>query len=145
MSTTNARACLIINHNNSTHDPHKTHTTHTVILNSSDFDYLYTKGSNNEPIDRSSLLLRFDPLLGTPVPVNQSQQQQQQQELTLLNILSTNNNNNQTRALSPTLEEHETSGSNQSFVLEPSAKPAGGAGIQRDPQYKPPVDRTKVS
>ncbi|XP_034485319.1 putative mediator of RNA polymerase II transcription subunit 26 isoform X2 [Drosophila innubila] len=115
-----------------------------IILNSSDFDYLYTKGSNNEPIDRSSLLLRFDPLLGTPVPVNQSQQQQQQQELTLLNILSINNNNNQTRALSPTLEEHETSGSNQSFVLEPSAKPAGeGAGIQRDPQYKPPVDRTK--
>ncbi|KAM8704524.1 hypothetical protein ACLKA7_009037 [Drosophila subpalustris] len=115
-----------------------------IILNSSDFDYLYTKGSNNEHIDRSSLLLRFDPLLGAPVPVNQSQQQQQQ-ELTLLNILS-NNNNNQARALSPTLEEHETSGSNQSFVLEPSAKStggSGGAGTQRDSQYKPPVDRTK--
>jgi len=127
-----------------------THTHNTVILNSSDFDYLYTKGSNNEPIDRSSLLLRFDPLLGTPVPVNQAQHHQQQ-ELTLLNILSNNNNNNQARALSPTLEEHETSGSNQSFVLEPSAKAAPtaggtvGRGVPGDSNYKPPVDRSKVS
>ncbi|KAH8307756.1 hypothetical protein KR044_012676 [Drosophila immigrans] len=112
-----------------------------IIFNSSDFDYLYTKGSNNAPIDRSSLLLKFDPLLGAPVPVYQSQHQQ---ELTLLNILS--NNNNLPRALSPTLEEHETSGSNQSFVIEPSAKTytkAEGAGIQKDLQIKPPVDRSK--
>ncbi|KAH8360053.1 hypothetical protein KR093_010416 [Drosophila rubida] len=112
-----------------------------IIFNSSDFDYLYTKGSNNAPIDRSSLLLKFDPLLGAPVPVNQSQLQQEQ---TLLNILS--NNNNLARALSPTLEEHETSGSNQSFVIEPSAKisaKAEGAGTQRDSQIKPPVDRSK--
>ncbi|EDV94832.1 GH17506 [Drosophila grimshawi] len=79
--------------------------------------------SNNAPIDRSSLLLKFDPLLGAPVPVNQ----QSQQEQTLHNILSNinnnhknsnnknnNNYNNLTRALSPTLEEHDSSGSNQS-------------------------------
>ena len=48
-----------------------------VILNPSDFDYLLTKGSSNVNVDRSSLLLRFDPLLGVPVPVNQSEQQQQ--------------------------------------------------------------------
>ncbi|XP_062122082.1 putative mediator of RNA polymerase II transcription subunit 26 isoform X3 [Drosophila sulfurigaster albostrigata] len=105
------------------------------------FDYLYTKGSNNAPIDRSSLLLKFDPLLGAPVPVNQSQHQQEQ---TLLNILS--NNNNLARALSPTLEEHETSGSNQSFVIEPSAKTSKkseGPGTQRELQIKPPVDRSK--
>ncbi|XP_002137860.4 transforming acidic coiled-coil-containing protein 3 isoform X2 [Drosophila pseudoobscura] len=41
-----------------------------LILNSSDFDYLYTKGNNNAPVDRSSLLLKFDPLLGAAVPVN---------------------------------------------------------------------------
>ncbi|XP_030562216.1 PDZ and LIM domain protein Zasp isoform X3 [Drosophila novamexicana] len=94
--------------------------------------------SNNAPIDRSSLLLKFDPLLGAPVPVNQSQQQQQQQEQALLNILS--NNNNLTRALSPTLEEHETSGSNQSLTFEPCAKGAAAAA-QKD--FKPPVDRTR--
>ncbi|XP_064554118.1 uncharacterized protein tacc isoform X3 [Drosophila montana] len=111
-----------------------------IILNSSDFDYLYTKGSNNAPIDRSSLLLKFDPLLGAPVPVNQSQQHQQQQEQALLNILSTNNNNNLTRALSPTLEEHETSGSNQSLTFEPCAK---GAAAAAQKEFKPPVDRTR--
>ncbi|XP_030240436.1 transforming acidic coiled-coil-containing protein 3 isoform X2 [Drosophila navojoa] len=104
-----------------------------IILNSSDFDYLYTKGSSNAPVDRSSLLLKFDPLLGAPVPVNQLPQQEQ----ALLNILS--NNNNIARALSPTLEEHETSGSNHSFASESSAK--GVTGAQKD--FKPPVDRTK--
>ncbi|XP_034112874.2 uncharacterized protein LOC117573656 isoform X7 [Drosophila albomicans] len=97
--------------------------------------------SNNAPIDRSSLLLKFDPLLGAPVPVNQSQHQQEQ---TLLNILS--NNNNLARALSPTLEEHETSGSNQSFVIEPSAKTSKkseGPGTHQELQIKPPVDRSK--
>ncbi|XP_059610638.1 uncharacterized protein LOC132257658 isoform X2 [Phlebotomus argentipes] len=35
----------------------------------SDLDYLLTKGGNcGDPIDRSSLLLRFDPLLNQPVP-----------------------------------------------------------------------------
>lgn len=75
----------------------------------------------------------------------------QQQEQKLLNVLSNsnnnNNNNNLPRALSPTLEEHETSGSNQSFVLESSAKgrtPAGGL-VDNDFKFKPPVDRTKVS
>ncbi|XP_023179017.2 putative mediator of RNA polymerase II transcription subunit 26 isoform X3 [Drosophila hydei] len=92
--------------------------------------------SNNAPVDRSSLLLKFDPLLGAPVPVNQLPQQEQ----SLLNILS-NNNNNIIRALSPTLEEHETSGSNHSFASESSAKSA--AGPQKE--FKPPVDRSKVS
>ncbi|XP_017847033.1 uncharacterized protein LOC108603072 isoform X2 [Drosophila busckii] len=110
-----------------------------IILNSSDFDYLYTKGSNDAPVDRSSLLLKFDPLLGAPVPVNLSQHHQQQQELALLNILS--NNNNLTRALSPTVEEHESS--NQSFVIETSAKPATASGNAKELPYKPPVDRTK--
>ncbi|KAH8407788.1 hypothetical protein KR222_007815 [Zaprionus bogoriensis] len=124
----------------------------TVVLNSSDFDYLYTKGISNAPIDRSSLLLKFDPLLGTPVPVNlQSQQEQEQKLLNVLSSINSNNNsnnNNPGRALSPTLEEHETSGSNQSFVIEPSAKaasvPTGAGGdVEKDPKFKPPVDRTK--
>ncbi|XP_017119829.1 uncharacterized protein LOC108141124 isoform X2 [Drosophila elegans] len=105
-----------------------------LILNSSDFDYLYTKGSNNAPIDRSSLLLKFDPLLGAPVPVNHPNQQEQ----TLLNILGSNQNQNQNRNLSPTLEEHETSGGNQSFGIEASAKDTA-----KKLDFKPPVDRTK--
>ncbi|XP_046868287.1 transforming acidic coiled-coil-containing protein 3 isoform X2 [Drosophila willistoni] len=107
-----------------------------LIFNSSDFDYLYTKGNNNAPVDRSSLLLKFDPLLGTPVPVNSLQQQ----ELALSNLLggNNNNNNNNNRALSPTLEEHESSGSNQSFAIETSAK-----SIVKELEFKPPVDRTK--
>lgn len=40
-----------------------------VFLNPSDFDFLLTKGNNNEHVDRSSLLLKFDPLLGHSVPV----------------------------------------------------------------------------
>lgn len=131
------------------HTSSKTPTTKTVILNSSDFDYLYTKGHNNAPIDRSSLLLKFDPLLGAPVPVNHQQFQQQQQEQKLFNVLNGNNNNNNLpRALSPTLEEHETSGSNQSFVIEPTAKGGrsqAGAQLGNDFKFKPPVDRTKVS
>ncbi|XP_043951382.1 uncharacterized protein LOC108032905 isoform X2 [Drosophila biarmipes] len=101
-----------------------------LILNSSDFDYLYTKGSNNAPIDRSSLLLKFDPLLGAPVPVNHLNQQEQ----ALLNILGANQN----RILSPTLEEHETSGGNQSFGVVSSAKDTA-----KKLDFKPPVDRTK--
>ena len=42
-----------------------------MILNTADFDYLLTKGNNTIKVDRSSLLLRFDPLLGTPVVINQ--------------------------------------------------------------------------
>ncbi|XP_034660323.1 transforming acidic coiled-coil-containing protein 3 isoform X4 [Drosophila subobscura] len=110
---------------------HDTASNTNLILNSSDFDYLYTKGSNNAPVDRSSLLLKFDPLLGAPVPVNHPQLQEQ----ALLNILG---NHNQNRALSPTWEEHETSGSNQSFVIESSAKE-----VVKNFGYKPPVDRTK--
>ncbi|KAH8343969.1 hypothetical protein KR084_002827 [Drosophila pseudotakahashii] len=102
-----------------------------LILNSSDFEYLYTKGSNNAPIDRSSLLLKFDPLLGAPVPVNHLNQQEQ----ALLNILGSNQNQN--RILSPTLEEHETSG-NQSFGIIPCAKDTA-----KKLDFKPPVDRTK--
>ncbi|KAH8248352.1 hypothetical protein KR032_002007 [Drosophila birchii] len=105
-----------------------------LILNSSDFDYLYTKGSNNAPIDRSSLLLKFDPLLGAPVPVNL----QQEQEQALLNIRGSNHNQNN-RVLSPTLEELETSGGNsQSFGSEVSAKDTA-----KKLDFKPPVDRTK--
>ncbi|XP_034131406.1 transforming acidic coiled-coil-containing protein 3 isoform X2 [Drosophila guanche] len=110
---------------------HDTASNTNLILNSSDFDYLYTKGSNNAPVDRSSLLLKFDPLLGAPVPVNHPQHQEQ----ALLNILG---NHNQNRALSPTWEEHETSGSNQSFVIESSAKE-----VVKNFGYKPAVDRTK--
>ncbi|XP_055679508.1 uncharacterized protein LOC129787771 isoform X2 [Lutzomyia longipalpis] len=51
----------------------------------SHFDYLLTRGNNcGGPIDRNSLLLRFDPLLNQPVPVQTqlkaSIRQQQQQE-----------------------------------------------------------------
>ncbi|XP_032312203.1 uncharacterized protein LOC6498890 isoform X2 [Drosophila ananassae] len=109
-------------------------TNQNLILNSSDFDYLYTKGSNNAPIDRSSLLLKFDPLLGAPVPVNHPQQQEQ----TLQNILGSNPNQAQNRPLSPTLEEHETSGGNQSFGVLASAKDTA-----KKLDFKPPVDRTK--
>ncbi|KAM7362394.1 transforming acidic coiled-coil protein isoform 2-T2 [Cochliomyia hominivorax] len=76
-----------------------------------DFDYLLNKGSNNTPVDRSSLLLKFDPLLGVPVPVNQGQQQQLQQ----LQIPTTNTIN---PCLSPTIEEDEHNDSNRSFVIE---------------------------
>ncbi|XP_065722717.2 uncharacterized protein tacc isoform X3 [Drosophila suzukii] len=86
--------------------------------------------SNNAPIDRSSLLLKFDPLLGAPVPVNHLNQQEQ----ALLNILGANQN----RILSPTLEEHETSGGNQSFGTVSSAKDTA-----KKLDFKPPVDRTK--
>ncbi|KAH8294818.1 hypothetical protein KR018_003378 [Drosophila ironensis] len=105
-----------------------------LILNSSDFDYLYTKGSNNAPIDRSSLLLKFDPLLGAPVPVNHPQQQEQ----ALLNILGSNQNQIPNRALSPTLEELETSVGNQSLGIAGRTK---DTAKKLDP--KPPVDRTK--
>ncbi|XP_030374651.1 uncharacterized protein LOC115624193 isoform X2 [Scaptodrosophila lebanonensis] len=101
-----------------------------LIFNSSDLEYLYTKGSHNGPVDRSSLLLKFDPLLGTPVPANPQ-----------LNLLGFNyNNNNNLRALSPTIEEHESSGSNQSFVIE---QPEYSAKKAKDFEFKPPVDRTK--
>lgn len=131
----NARACTSLTHTHKhTRQTTKNQTPSTVILNSSDFDYLYTKGSNNAPIDRSSLLLKFDPLLGAPVPVNL----QQEQEQALLNILGSNQNN---RVLSPTLEELETSvGNNQSLGLEASAKETA-----KKLDFKPPVDRTKVS
>lgn len=92
----------------------------TVIFNPSDFDYLLTKGNNNTPVDRSSLLLKFDPLLGVPVPVNQGQQltttqQHQQQQLHLQ--IPTNLNNNP--CLSPTIEEDELNEStNRSFVVD---------------------------
>nr|XP_013114753.1 unnamed protein product [Stomoxys calcitrans] len=92
-----------------------------LILNPSDFDYLLTKGNNNTPVDRSSLLLKFDPLLGVPVPVNQGQQTQQQhhyqqQQLHHLQI-PTNLNNNP--CLSPTIEEDEHNEStNRSFVVD---------------------------
>lgn len=47
---------------------------HGLILNPSDFDFLLSKGCNSAPVDdRNSVLLRFDPLAGHPVPVNQSQ------------------------------------------------------------------------
>nr|XP_017031195.1 uncharacterized protein LOC108080809 isoform X3 [Drosophila kikkawai] len=90
--------------------------------------------SNNAPIDRSSLLLKFDPLLGAPVPVNLKQEQEQ----ALLNIRGSNQNQNN-RVLSPTLEELETSGGNsQSFAVEVSAKETA-----KKLDFKPPVDRTK--
>lgn len=78
-------------------------------MNPCDFDYLLTKGNNNTPVDRSSLLLKFDPLLGVPVPVNQGQQQLQQLQI------PTNTIN---PCLSPTLEEDEHNASNRSFVLD---------------------------
>ncbi|XP_011203741.2 transforming acidic coiled-coil-containing protein 2 isoform X3 [Bactrocera dorsalis] len=98
-----------------------------IILNPSDFDYLLTKGNNSAPIDRSSILLKFDPLLGVPVPANQVQQQKptKQTPQILQNILGDNLTN-----LSPTLEEDEHSSSastssisnNQSFVVETDNK-----------------------
>ncbi|XP_050341582.1 transforming acidic coiled-coil-containing protein 2 isoform X1 [Bactrocera neohumeralis] len=98
-----------------------------LILNPSDFDYLLTKGNNSAPIDRSSILLKFDPLLGVPVPANQVQQQKttKQTPQILQNILGDNLTN-----LSPTLEEDEHSSSastssisnNQSFVVETDNK-----------------------
>ncbi|XP_039948262.1 transforming acidic coiled-coil-containing protein 2 isoform X4 [Bactrocera tryoni] len=98
-----------------------------LILNPSDFDYLLTKGNNSAPIDRSSILLKFDPLLGVPVPANQVQQQKttKQTPQILQNILGDNATN-----LSPTLEEDEHSSSastssisnNQSFVVETDNK-----------------------
>lgn len=44
-----------------------------VVFQSSDFDFLLSKGStaNTEPNSRDSLLLRFDPLHGRTIPVNQ--------------------------------------------------------------------------
>ncbi|XP_075145201.1 transforming acidic coiled-coil protein isoform X2 [Haematobia irritans] len=91
------------------------HGNSNLILNPSDFDYLLTKGNNNTPVDRSSLLLKFDPLLGVPVPVNQGQQGQQQQQLHLQ--IPTNLNNNP--CLSPTIEEDEHNEStNRSFVVD---------------------------
>ncbi|XP_050341584.1 transforming acidic coiled-coil-containing protein 2 isoform X3 [Bactrocera neohumeralis] len=102
-------------------------TSNFVILNPSDFDYLLTKGNNSAPIDRSSILLKFDPLLGVPVPANQVQQQKttKQTPQILQNILGDNLTN-----LSPTLEEDEHSSSastssisnNQSFVVETDNK-----------------------
>ncbi|XP_065365180.1 serine-rich adhesin for platelets isoform X2 [Calliphora vicina] len=80
-----------------------------VIFNPSDFEYLLTKGNNNTPVDRSSLLLKFDPLLGLPVPVNQGLQQLQQLQI------PTNTIN---PCLSPTLEEDEHNDSNRSFVID---------------------------
>ncbi|XP_037817529.1 serine-rich adhesin for platelets-like isoform X2 [Lucilia sericata] len=88
-----------------------------LILNPSDFDYLLTKGNNTTPVDRSSLLLKFDPLLGVPVPVNQGQQQLQQLQI------PTNTIN---PCLSPTLEEDEHNDSNRSFVID--TKATGGLG-----------------
>lgn len=102
----------------------------TVIFNPSDFDYLLTKGNNNTPVDRSSLLLKFDPLLGVPVPVNQGQQltttqQHQQQQLHLQ--IPTNLNNNP--CLSPTIEEDEFNEStNRSFVVDNISRPSSLVG-----------------
>uniref|UniRef100_A0A1I8MLZ0 Transforming acidic coiled-coil-containing protein C-terminal domain-containing protein n=1 Tax=Musca domestica TaxID=7370 RepID=A0A1I8MLZ0_MUSDO len=97
-----------------------------VILNPSDFDYLLTKGNNNTPVDRSSLLLKFDPLLGCPVPVNQGQQTQQQQQQLHLQI-PTNLNNNP--CLSPTIEEDELNEStNRSFVVDNARTSLGSSG-----------------
>ncbi|XP_073822164.1 transforming acidic coiled-coil protein isoform X4 [Musca autumnalis] len=94
-----------------------------LILNPSDFDYLLTKGNNNTPVDRSSLLLKFDPLLGCPIPVNQGQQAQQQLNLQI----PTNLNNNP--CLSPTIEEDELNEStNRSFVVDNTRKSLGGSG-----------------
>lgn len=104
----------------------------TVIFNPSDFDYLLTKGNNNTPVDRSSLLLKFDPLLGVPVPVNQGQQltttQQHQQQQQLHLQIPTNLNNNP--CLSPTIEEDELNEStNRSFVVDNiSSRPSSLVG-----------------
>lgn len=91
-----------------------------VVLNPSDFDYLLTKGNNNVPVDRSSLLLKFDPLLGLPVPVfsqvgASGAAAAQQQHLLQLPL-----NNNP--CLSPTLEEDEHNLTNRSFVIDNSSK-----------------------
>ncbi|XP_053969825.1 mucin-2 isoform X2 [Anastrepha ludens] len=98
-----------------------------IILNPSDFDYLLTKGNNSAPIDRSSILLRFDPLLGMPVPVSQIQQQPIKPSPQILQQIL---GNNLAANLSPTLEEDEhsssastlLSGNNQSLVVEADNK-----------------------
>ncbi|KAL9896458.1 transforming acidic coiled-coil protein isoform 2-T2 [Glossina fuscipes fuscipes] len=96
--------------------------------------------NNNVPVDRSSLLLKFDPLVGIPIPINTGQalaqglklqsqqqeqrhhqeQQQQQQQLRLHLLNATNNNANNRPCLSPTLEENSTE--DISFVNEPTTK-----------------------
>lgn len=98
----------------------------SVVLNSADFDYLLSKGNSNAPINRSSLLLKFDPLLGVAVPLNQffvnegqeqyplkegeQTQPQQQQLLQPLHINSnfgTKNLKLNVPQLSPTVEESD--------------------------------------
>ncbi|XP_017483026.1 PREDICTED: serine-rich adhesin for platelets-like isoform X2 [Rhagoletis zephyria] len=96
-----------------------------IILNQFDFDYLLTKGNNSAPIDRSSILLKFDPLLGVPVPANQIQQLPAKQSPQIFQLLGNNLAN-----LGPTIEEDEHSSSaslssnsnNQSFVVEAENK-----------------------
>lgn len=53
--------------------PYKSLSSSAVVLQSSDFDFLLSKGSNADPLpnSRDSLLLRFDPLLGRSILVTQ--------------------------------------------------------------------------
>uniref|UniRef100_A0A1B0A2W8 Uncharacterized protein n=1 Tax=Glossina pallidipes TaxID=7398 RepID=A0A1B0A2W8_GLOPL len=93
---------------------------------------LLTKGNNNNvPVDRSSLLIKFDPLVGIPLPANtgqnlaqglklQSQQQEQQQQLRLHLLNATKNNASNRPCLSPILEENSTE--EISFVNEPTTR-----------------------
>lgn len=115
-------------------------------MNPSDFDYLLTKGNTSAPIDRNSILLRFDPLLGVPVPANQVQQQKTTKQTTqiLQNILGNNLTN-----LSPTIEEDEHSSSastssisnNQSFAIEADNKRKS----DEEESAKSKVNLTKIS
>lgn len=64
-----------------------------LILNPSDFDFLLSKGSNNVVSDRSSLLLKFDPLVGQPVAVGSQEHKG--------NNINTSSDLNNTAVISP--------------------------------------------
>lgn len=92
-----------------------------LILNQRDFDFLLTKGNNNNNIQvgRSSLLLKFDPLLAKPQVTQEYQQdiitehQSQQQQLHLQQFnqefspLISVTSSSHGRRLSPAVEEEE--------------------------------------
>lgn len=137
-----------------------------VVLNSADFDYLLSKGNNNAPINRSSLLLKFDPLLGVAVPVNQpsthegggsiqsAKEQQQQQQLPLphplqpLHIPSTlgvKNLKSNVPQLSPTLEENDHDDMrNQLLEIKDSEQQTSYTDGQRE-KSSPPIPSSQTT
>lgn len=133
-----------------------------VVLNSADFDYLLSKGNNNAPINRSSLLLKFDPLLGVALPINQtatnegsapsptegeSGQQKQQllkQPQHIHSTLGVKNLKSNVPRLSPTLEEsdHDLRSQQATKNSEISQQPTPDPNGQRDEIPSPPSPDT---